>query len=176
MTLRFTYTPNDKSEFVQRDQVFPLIVVYCLSFLTPVLSARIVLDGFYVLFSCSEKFSTYIWRLPFVVNVTLNLSIVNFSGRQVHVFLCTGAYGWDAGLCQPCDCDIQSRSCLLKRRRPWILQELKVYWALHFLNTKERWFIITEVRWYQKQGSTYIQVFLWQIIFLYASKKIVCRN
>ena len=136
MTLRFTYTPNDKGEFVQRDQVFPLIVVYCLSFLTPVLSARIVLDGFYVLFSCSEKFSTYIWRLPFVVNVTLNLSIVNFSGRQVHVFLCTGAYGWDAGLCQPCDCDIQSRSCLLKRRRPWILQELKVYWALHFFKHK----------------------------------------
>ena len=136
MTSRFTYTPNDKRGFVQRDQVFPLIVVYCLSFLTPVLSARIVLDGFDVLFSCSEKFSTYIWRLPFVVNVTLNLSIVNFSGRQVHVFLCTGAYGWDAGLCQPCDCDIQSRSCLLKRRRPWILQELKVFWALHFFKHK----------------------------------------
>ena len=28
--LRFTFTPNSKREFVPRDQVFPLIVVYCL--------------------------------------------------------------------------------------------------------------------------------------------------
>ena len=28
MTLRFTYTPNDKREFVQRDQVFPFILLY----------------------------------------------------------------------------------------------------------------------------------------------------
>ena len=28
--LRFTFTPNGKREFVQRDQVFPLIVVKCL--------------------------------------------------------------------------------------------------------------------------------------------------
>ena len=28
--LRFTFTPNGKREFVPRDQVFPLIVVYCL--------------------------------------------------------------------------------------------------------------------------------------------------
>ena len=28
--LRFTFTPNDKREFVPRDQVFPLFFVYCL--------------------------------------------------------------------------------------------------------------------------------------------------
>ena len=28
--LRFTFTPNSKQEFVSRDQLFPLIVVYCL--------------------------------------------------------------------------------------------------------------------------------------------------
>ena len=27
--LRFTFTPNGKREFVPRDEVFPLIVVYC---------------------------------------------------------------------------------------------------------------------------------------------------
>ena len=28
--LRFTFAPNGKREFVPHDQVFPLIVVYCL--------------------------------------------------------------------------------------------------------------------------------------------------
>ena len=28
--LRFTFTPNGKREFLPRDQVFPLIAVYCL--------------------------------------------------------------------------------------------------------------------------------------------------
>ena len=28
--LRFTFTPNSKQEFVSRDQLFPLIAVYCL--------------------------------------------------------------------------------------------------------------------------------------------------
>ena len=61
-----------KREFVPRDEVFPLIVVYCLlnncrsndyfytkiSSFTPVLSMRIVLDSFYLLIFYSEKFST----------------------------------------------------------------------------------------------------------------------
>ena len=40
----------------------------------PVLSIRIVLDSFYLLIFYSEKFLTWIWRLPFAVNVTLDLS------------------------------------------------------------------------------------------------------
>ena len=42
---------------------------------TAVLSIRIVLDSFYLLTFYSDKFSTWKWRLPFAVNVTLNLSI-----------------------------------------------------------------------------------------------------
>ena len=59
------FTPNGKREFVPRDQVSPLIVVYCLVLLhrnkysfTPVLSIRIVLDSFYLHIFYSEKFST----------------------------------------------------------------------------------------------------------------------
>ena len=55
--LRFTFTTNGKREFVPRDQVFPLIVVYCLSFqlkkissFTPLLYITIVLNSFYFLF------------------------------------------------------------------------------------------------------------------------------
>ena len=41
-----------------------------------VLSTRIVLDRFYLLIFYSEKFSTDVCRLPYAVNVNLNLSIV----------------------------------------------------------------------------------------------------
>ena len=41
-----------------------------------VLSRRIVLGSFYLLIFYFEKFSTWIWRLPFAVNLTLNLSNV----------------------------------------------------------------------------------------------------
>ena len=40
----------------------------------PVLYIQIVLDSFYLLIFYSEKFSTWIWRLPFGVNVNLHLS------------------------------------------------------------------------------------------------------
>ena len=40
----------------------------------PVLSTRIVLDCFYLLIFYSEKFSTDVCRLPYTVNVNLNLS------------------------------------------------------------------------------------------------------
>ena len=43
----------------------------------PVLSTRIVLDCFYLLNFYSEKFSTDVCRLPYAVNVNLNLSIVS---------------------------------------------------------------------------------------------------
>ena len=39
-----------------------------------VFSKKIVLESFYLLISHSEKFSTWIWRLPLAVNVNLNLS------------------------------------------------------------------------------------------------------
>ena len=42
-----------------------------------VLSTRIVLDLFYLLIFHSEKFSTDVCRLPYAVNVNLNLSITN---------------------------------------------------------------------------------------------------
>ena len=42
----------------------------------PVLSTRIVLDCFYLLIFYSEKFSTDVRRLPYAVNVNLNLSII----------------------------------------------------------------------------------------------------
>ena len=41
----------------------------------PVLSTRIVLDCFYLLIFYPEKFSTDVCRLPYAVNVYLNLSI-----------------------------------------------------------------------------------------------------
>ena len=53
--------------------------VYCfytkITSLMPVMSTRIVLDCFYLLIFYSEKFSTDVCRLPYAVNVNLNLSI-----------------------------------------------------------------------------------------------------
>ena len=79
--LRFTFTPNGRRDFVPRDQVFPLfsLTVYCfytkISSFMPALSIRIALDCFYLLIFYSEKFSTDVCRLPYAVNVNLNLSI-----------------------------------------------------------------------------------------------------
>ena len=42
----------------------------------PALSIRIALDCFYLLIFYSEKFSTDVCRLPYAVNVDLNLSII----------------------------------------------------------------------------------------------------
>ena len=44
----------------------------------PVLTIGIVLDSFYLLVFYSEKFSAWVWILPFAVNVNLNLSIMCF--------------------------------------------------------------------------------------------------
>ena len=70
--LRCTFTPNGKREFVQRDQIFPLLslTVYYfyskVSSFAPAFYITIVLDSFYLLvFFCFEKFSTWIWRFPF---------------------------------------------------------------------------------------------------------------
>ena len=51
----------------------------------PVLTTAIVRDCFYLFIFYSEKFSTRVWRLPFAVNVNLNLSILLFLTRD---FLC----------------------------------------------------------------------------------------
>ena len=52
--------------------------VYCfytkISSFMLVLSTKIVLDCFYLLIFYSEKFSTDVCRLPYAVNVNLNLS------------------------------------------------------------------------------------------------------
>ena len=66
--LSIKFTSNGKHEFVPRDQVSTLLVVYS-SLLQPgvqhklevsrnFLSIRIVLSCFYLLISCSEKFLT----------------------------------------------------------------------------------------------------------------------
>ena len=54
----------------------------------PVLSTRIVLDCFYLLIFYSEKFSTDVCRLPYAVNVNLNLSInQNYPGCYISQIL-----------------------------------------------------------------------------------------
>ena len=47
----------------------------------PALSIRIALDCFYLLIFYSEKFSTDVCRLPYAVNVNLNLSNVKNQPR-----------------------------------------------------------------------------------------------
>ena len=45
----------------------------------PVLTKGSVRDCFYLHIFYSEKFSTRVWRLPFTVNVNLNLSILHWN-------------------------------------------------------------------------------------------------
>ena len=51
------------------------LTLYCfyakISSFKPVLTIGIVLDSFYLLVSYSEKFSAWVWSLPFAVNVNL---------------------------------------------------------------------------------------------------------
>ena len=55
--------------------------LYCfyakMSSFIPVLTIGIVLDSFYLLVFYSEKFSAWVWILPFAVNVNLNLSLIS---------------------------------------------------------------------------------------------------
>ena len=55
----------------------------------PVLSKRIVLDCFYLLIFYSEKFSTDVCRLPYAVNVNLNLSITSNAPTSGLIFMHT---------------------------------------------------------------------------------------
>ena len=64
-----------------------------ISSFTPVLSIRIVQDSFYPLIFYSEKFSTWIWRLPFAVNVSLISLLIAVS--HFKIALRTGSeLGW----------------------------------------------------------------------------------
>ena len=62
--INITLTPNGEREFVPREQVTPLLVVYCALFLhinisfVLLLSLSIVLSCFYLLIFYFEKFST----------------------------------------------------------------------------------------------------------------------
>ena len=64
----------------------------------PVLSIRIVLDSFYLLIFCCEKYSTWTTRLQFAVNVTCNLSKAYPKGwvaNKVHFGKCgSGEHGF----------------------------------------------------------------------------------
>ena len=81
--LRFTFTPNGRREFVPRGQISPLFSVHCfytkLSSPMPVLTTGIVEDCFYLLILYSEKFSSWVWRLPFAVN----LNLYGVQGRKI---------------------------------------------------------------------------------------------
>ena len=73
MTLRFTFTPNDKREFVPRDQVFPLIVVYCL------------LESFRFEFTANLQPLEVTWQ---VFRVTFEVYDVRFQRGEVGFHVC----------------------------------------------------------------------------------------
>ena len=58
----------------------------------PALSIRIALDCFYLLIFYSEKFSTDVCRLPYAVNVNLNLSIISLLLQNFLTALCMCLY------------------------------------------------------------------------------------
>ena len=80
-----TFTSNGKHEFVPRDQVYSfntcrLLFIISLPKLvvsSNFLSIRIVLSCFYLLIFYFEKFSTWIWRLPFAAYVKLQLPSIS---------------------------------------------------------------------------------------------------
>ena len=56
---------------------------------TLLLSIRIVLNCVYLLIFYFEKFSTWIWQLPYAVNVTLNRVIKNHVHAKRQTWICT---------------------------------------------------------------------------------------
>ena len=68
--LRFTFTPNGKREFVERDQVFPLIVVNCLLLLLKKWVSGQLLSAYFLFWEILYLNLTF----PVCLNVTLNLS------------------------------------------------------------------------------------------------------
>ena len=60
----------------------------------PVLSTGIVLDCFYLLIFYSEKFSADVCRLPYTVNVNLNLSNPKSGRRRLRELSLTRALNY----------------------------------------------------------------------------------
>ena len=73
---RVTFTAKGKRKFVPRDEVFRFLVVYC-SLLPPTKISSFTLVYY-------QKLSAWIWRLPFTVNVTLNLSTIDRWRQRAH--------------------------------------------------------------------------------------------
>ena len=77
--LRFTFTANVNlyhvTKFSPNRSLLFIISTNKISSFTPVLYVTIVLNSFYLLIFYSEKFSTWIWRFPFSINLNVNLSI-----------------------------------------------------------------------------------------------------
>ena len=95
--------------------------VYCfytkISSFTPALSIRIALDCFYLLIFYSEKFSTDVCRLPYAVNVNLNLSN-NYFWTKIIVFkpgLANGRniFGQQLPTMLDVTCCVRLRCCVL---------------------------------------------------------------
>ena len=60
-------------------------LLFISSFYPKISSLTLVLDCFYHLIFYLQKFSTWIWCLPFAVNITLNLSyVVEVSFKRLH--------------------------------------------------------------------------------------------
>ena len=73
------------NEFLPRDQVFPFLsFTACPLFYTKIsrFTRDLSIRFLYLLIFYFEKFSTWIWRLLFVVKVTLNLSIISSTLRR----------------------------------------------------------------------------------------------
>ena len=73
------------NEFLPRDQVFPFLsFTACSLFYTKIsrFTRDLSIRFLYLLIFYFEKFSTWIWRLLFVVKVTLNLSIISSTLRR----------------------------------------------------------------------------------------------
>ena len=75
------YRNCNSTRFVPRDQVSPLLVVYCSLFLHIWISSftrffirKNCFELFYLLIFYFEKFSTWIWRFPFAVYAKLKLT------------------------------------------------------------------------------------------------------
>ena len=69
--LRFTFTPNGKREFVPRDQVFPLIVVYCLL----VLQKNKYFHAIFIHKSCSGQFFSAYFLFWEILNLNVTFAV-----------------------------------------------------------------------------------------------------
>ena len=108
---RFTFALDGKREFVPRDRPSLSFTFYNfyskISSFAPILSIRIELDSFCLLIFCFEKYSTWIWRLQFAVDVICNLSKAYAKGwaaNKVHFGKCGSGEWWVSHLSHYPDC------------------------------------------------------------------------